>query len=408
MCSNHPRKILPVTLILIVLLLALTVSGLGQSLYDKKDTIFTQVFAGPAGTNVYMSSISVTNRGTLPYNGTLFFGTGINNQWNPLVNGSQVANGAVNVLIMPDATEVFAVTSNSFTVGYALLVSDDWSLDNYVEGNLSYFSFSGSTLMDAVGVPESKEFLVSSLPFDMYSDVGLSLVNPSNGPAEVDVLLFDPDGGLPAANCTFTLQAGEHYAKYLTELPWFSNPAGFGPVGKVEISSDVPIAGIAMLITPGSAAGAQISTLPLGGTPLTYMVEFEGTGDALGQVYEGELTLWIEGFFVKGYLKLTTVNDSAVADPYGTMPILVNGQLIDTELDLAFFTGSYFVDQDEHPAWPNVDNFGAVVYIYVSDFTPSANVLGDGIGYTRWTAYHAWDNDQALMEGTLVLDNTIF
>ena len=402
MSLNNPRKILPVTFILIVLLLSMAVSSLGQSLFDKKDTIFTQVFAGPAGSNVYMSSISATNRGTLPYNGTLYFVTGLNTQWNPVVNGAQVTGGSVDVVILPDATRVFAVTSNNFTVGYALLVSDDWSLDNYIEGNLSYFSFNGSTLMDAVGVPESKEFMISSLPFDMYSDVGLSLVNPSNGPAEVSVILFGPGGNF-AANCTFTLQSGEHYAKYLAELPWFSDPVGFGPVGKVEITSDVPIAGIAMLITPGSAAGAQISTLPLGGTPLTYEVTFTRTTDAVPGVYTGDLTLWIEGFFVKGYLNITSVNGTPVGDPMTDMPILVNGQLDGTELDLAFFTG---------PAntWPtNSDSYGAIVYMYVMGFSPSDNVNGDDElnDFAVWTAYHAW-GDEAVVGGTLVIDNTIF
>ncbi len=401
MSLNNPRKILPIIFILIVLLLSLTASGFSQALFDKKDTIFTQVFAGPFGSNVYMSSISVTNRGTLPYNGTLFFVTGVDYLWNPLVNGSPITGGTVDVTIPPDATRVFAVTTASFTVGYAVLVSDDFSLDNYIEGNLSYFSFNGSTLMDAVGVPESKEFMISSLPFDVYSDVGLSLVNTSTGPAEVSVLLFDLDGGLPVANCTFTLQTGEHYSKYLYQLPWFSDPTGFGPTGKVEISSDVPIAGIAMLVTPGSA-GDQISTLPLGGTPLTYDVAFTSDIGVVPGEFTGELTLWIEGFFVKGYLNITSVDGTAVGDPTTEIPILVNGQLIGTELDLTFFTG---------PAntWPtNSDIYGAVVYIYVMGFTPSGNINGDDPEeFAIWGACNAW-GDEALVGGTLVIDNTIF
>ena len=395
MTANRPKKFLsPTFLIVIILLLAFTASGFSQTLLDKKDMMFTQVFAGPSGGTTYMSFISATNRGTLPYTGSLRFRTSTSNIWNPTVNGSQVTGGSVDVTIFPDETLVFSVTTNTFTVGYAYFFSSDYSLDNYVEGNLSYFAFNGSTLMDAVGVPDSKEFMISSLPFDMYPDVGLSLVNPSSGPAEVDVLLYDPDGGLPAANCTFTLAPGEHYAKYLTELPWFSDPTGFGPVGKVEISSDIPISGIAMLITPGSSAGAQISTLPLGGTPLTYLATFTGNGD----VYEGELALWIDGYRVKGYLQITDDGTGPVAYN-STLPILVNGQLIDDELDLTCFTG---------PAntWPGVDNFGAVLYIYVFGFTPTSNLM-DNTG-NRWTAYHVWDNDQALVEGEVTLDNTLF
>jgi hypothetical protein len=395
MTANRPKKFLsPTFLIVIILLLAFTASGFSQSLLDKKDMMFTQVFAGPSGGTSYMSVISATNRGMLPYTGNLFFETGASNIWNPLVNGSQVNGGAVNVTILPDETKVFTVTTNTFTVGYAYFFSSDYSLDNYVEGNLSYFAFNGSTLMDAVGVPESKEFMISSLPFDMYADVGLSLVNPATAAAEVDVLLFDPDGGLPVANCTFTLQPGEHYAKYLTELPWFVDPVGFGPIGKVEISSDIPISGIAMLITPGSSAGAQISTLPLGGTPLTYLATFT----ANSAVYEGELALWIDGFRVKGYLQITDDGTGPV-DNSNVRPILVNGQLIGDELDLTCFTG---------PAntWPDVERFGAVLYIYVFGFTPTSNLM-DNSG-NRWTAYHVWDTAQDLVEGGVALDNTLF
>ncbi len=398
MFSSNPKKILLPSIFLIAILLVVsTATGLSQSLFDKKDLMFTQVFAGPAGSSVYMSSISVTNRGTLPYNGTLYFVTGQNNIWNPLVNGAQISGGSVDVVISPDATEVFAVTTNTFTVGYALVVSDDFSLDNYIEGNLSYFSFNGSTLMDAVGVPESKEFMIASLPFDMYADVGLSLVNPDTVPADVSVLLFDEDGGLPVANCNFTLEAGEHYAKYLTELPWLAAPVGFGTVGKVEIfvTNGVPISGIAMLVTPGSAAGTQISTLPLGGTPITY----EATFDNAGVTYIGELSLWIEGFRVKAYLQMISVGGVSVVDN-DVIPILLNGQLVGTELELASTTW---------PAntWPGIESeFGGLLYIYIGDYDPTADVL-DHVANT-WASYGVWDGDQAVERGDVVLDNTLF
>ena len=272
--------------------------------------------------------------------------------------------------------------------------------------------------MDVVGVPESQNFQISSLPFDYFPDVGLSLAHdPRNpNPANVRVILFD-ESGFMATSCQFQILPGGHYSKYLWQLPWDGGvPPGFGPIGKVEIESDEVIGGIAMLVTPGGSAGFQISTLPLGGTPLTYDIEFTGTGDIFGDVYTGELTLWIEGFYVKGYLIITSVNgvpvtvaasaevmtDEDISGPYNRMPILVNGQLIGTELDLSFFTG---------PAntWPtNSDIYGAIVYLYVSGFTPGGNVNGDDPGeYAVWTAYHAW-GDESVVWGTLVIDNTLF
>jgi len=164
-----------------------------------------------------------------------------------------------------------------------------------------------------------------------------------------------------------------------------------------------------MLVTPGSAAGAQISTLPLGGTPLNYTFVMTGTGSSSGQVFKGEMTLWIEGSSVDGYLIFTEIDmgdgsgNQVVADPYDKpVPILVNGQLIGTELDLAFYTGPVLI------AWPGVERFGAVAYLYVMGYTPSANIIGDDIPeeFATWNAFHVWDNDQAVEGGNLVINNT--
>ncbi len=394
MLLNNPRKVFPIAFILIILMMSLAVSGLGQSLYPKKDLIFTQVFAGPYSGNTYTASIAVTNRGTLTYNGTLLLATGANGAlWTAVVNG-QESSGMVDVSIPPDSTQVFLITDTTFTVGYAFFLSEDWSLDNHIEGNLTYFTLNGSTLMDAVGVPESQEFLITSLPFDYFPDVGLSLAHPDINmtglAANVNVLLFDEDGNA-VGTCDFSIAPGGHVSTYLSELPWTGGiPSGFGPIGKVEISCDQAISGICMLISPGSAAGAQISTLPLGGTPLNYAVEFTGTGVD----YKGDLTLWIEGFYVKGYLKLTSINGLSVADSY-RRPILVNGQLIGTELDLSFFTGPSGV-------WPNSSDLGVSLYMYVWSFTPGSSSLS---GY--WGSYNFWDAGTPVSEGTLTLDNTL-
>ena len=400
MPTSKAKKNFPCLFLLTAIVVLVSVTpAFGQVVYEKKDLVFTQVFAGPSGGTDYMASIAVSNRGTLPYNGTLYLVTGDNLVWNPMVNGSVVTGGTVDVVIQPDDTEIFLITSNTFTVGYAQFESDDFSMDNYIEGNLTYLGMNNSTLMDAVGVPESKEFMVSSLPFDMYADVGLALVNPSNTTSQVRVILFDENGNF-AATSDFNLAPGEHLSRYLTQLPWSSDPVGFGPVGKVEIltRNGVPISGIAMLITPGSAAGAQISTLPLGGTPITYEATFTGAGDV---TYTGELALWIEGFGVKGYLQMTSVDGAGTpVDFNANTPIMLNGQLVGTELELASTTW---------PAntWPGVESpYGGILYIYIALYDPTADILDENSN--TWASYHVWDTDQDIERGIVVLENTIF
>ena len=197
------------------LLLNLSAAVWGQSLFPKKDLIFTQVIAS----NTFSSIIAVTNRGALPYNGTLFFVKGEGGDtWNPVVNNVLVTGGQVDVLIQAGATKVFVVNDPVFSVGYAIFLSDDWSLDNHIEGNLTYFSVTGATLIDAVGVPESQEFLVTSIPFDSFADVGISLAHPDINQtgmnATIKFRLFDEDGD-QEGYCQIQIPPGGHYSRCL-------------------------------------------------------------------------------------------------------------------------------------------------------------------------------------------------
>ena len=405
MITRNSKKLsFPAFLLGSLLLIAFSSTGLSQTLFPKKDLLFTQVIAA----DYFISSINVTNRGPATYNGTLYFNTGATGDaWSPEVNGSQTTFGTVDVVIPADSSTVFAVKDSVFTVGYAYFISDDFSLDNQIEGNLSYFYFDGSTLLDAVGVPASREFQNVTLPFDSFNNVGLSLAHPvfiGQPAANVNLLLYDEDGNAVASH-DFQLSPGGHFSLYLSQLDWNGAgvPDGFGPIGKVEIYSDSFISGICMLVTPGGAAGAQISTLPLGGTPLTYQVQFNGSGDIAGDVYLGDLTIWIEGYYVNGYLTLTSINNDPVTGPHASQPILVTGHLVDSELNLSFFTG-FGRDFYSNLAWPGINNYGAVVYMYVGGFSPTANIYQ---GYLPWMAYNIWDSvGKKLVGGTLTLNNT--
>lgn len=116
---SKPQKFLSSTLLLVtILMLAFTVTGFSQTfpktesspLFPKKDLLFSQVFAGPSGGNVYTASIAVTNRGARTYVGALVFYTdieGVASSWNPVVNGVPIIGDMVDIVIPPDETRVF-------------------------------------------------------------------------------------------------------------------------------------------------------------------------------------------------------------------------------------------------------------------------------------------------------------
>ena len=180
---------------------ALMSTSLGQSFMPKKDLVFTQVIAA----EYFRSVINLTNRGTENYNGIVHFNTGeAGDAWNPTVTGAthSVSNGTLQIQIGPGESLSLEISDSTFTVGYVWIKCTSMMVDRQIEGNLTYFYYDGENLKDAVGVPESREFLYTALPFDMFDNVGLSLALPtiSSGdePAAVTVLLFDTDGNQAA------------------------------------------------------------------------------------------------------------------------------------------------------------------------------------------------------------------
>ena len=327
--ENFPSTHSLILITTIFSIFALASPMMAQNFYPGKDLVFTQVIAA----NGFDTIIAVSNRGYADYHGDLYFYSGQNGAvWNPVVNGNQVSGGNIPVDIPFGNSRVFRITSASLTVGYAYFYADDLELDNTLEGNLTYYSHNTGTVLDAVGVPASREFFVSSLPFSEFYNVGLSLAVPwegANRDADVTILLFDEDGN-QVSQCQITIPFGGHYAKYLFELPWSTPLTGFGPVGRVELHSDRLLAGIGMTVTAGDQGGAQISTLPLTGTPLFYTLAAEDEDE---NTYEGEVTFWIEGFYVEGYMVIKRVNEEDNPEPYNWK---VTGQLINGEMKLAY------------------------------------------------------------------------
>ncbi len=313
-------------------------SAFSQVFSPRKDLVFTQVI----GSTGFRSVITVTNRGSEMWTGYINYYTGENGTvWNPLVNTQRVTEGKTRVILLPQQTRAYSVSDTEFLVGYAFIESDNYDPDNHLEGNLTYYSKDSEITLDAVGVPASREFLAATLPFYAFNDVGLSLAVPKlgdGGDAEVSILLYN-DSGNQITQCTVDILYGAHYAKYLKEMPWEGSLDQMGNVGKVEIFGDRYLSGIAMTVTPDNAGGAQLSTLPLEGTPLQYTFTGADTEDGS---FEGELSFWIEGFFVTGYMKMTSIDEETISNPE---TYRVTGQFDGQNLELTFTL--YAGDEEE-------------------------------------------------------------
>jgi hypothetical protein len=107
-------------------------------------------------------------------------------------------------------------------------------------------------------------------------------------------------------------------------------------------------------------------------------------------VLTGELTLWAEGYFVKGYLRITLVNGEEIAE----LPMFVSGELIDGILELSFYARSRAFDfggdserevtlliEEFDFDFGKEDPFGPWVILFLSD----NSTLTGGYTLTRFT-----------------------
>ncbi len=255
-----------------------------------KDLIFPQVAAG----GEYQTWVTVTNRGPESYDGTLVFRKGQGQAWNTYVNGAQISGGILIISIPPKATRTYKVTlPGSTEVGYLLIRAEDVEhLNNFIQGNVAYYVGTGGQINDSVGVMPSNPFFAATLPFEDFDALCFALANTDVYLRDTNVKfdLYSEENEL-LGTYTLPLLHNEHTARYLWQM--------FESVtidrGRVEIESDVPVSGMALI----QSAGGQYSSLPLEATARTYSITSTGA-----EIHFPDLTLWMEGVFVKGYLTL--------------------------------------------------------------------------------------------------------
>lgn len=300
----------------VVTWLAFMAVVLGQHHYAKKDVLFAQVAVGGG----FETVINLTNRGTSAYVGVLTFFRLDNTVWSPYVNRSSRSSGEYEIKIRAGETVTLRLTGPQLESGAAVLRSDNLRLDNLIEANLTYLIRNDGQISDSVGIAQSNEFHRASIPFEQFAETGLALAHGgTSGQAQVDLTLYSA-AGRKLGTAVVRLGPRSHRARFLHEF--FSEQTL--ERGRVEISSEAPIFGTALTL-----AGGEFSSLPLEPTSINYSVRLE-TGEHFAT---GELALWAEGSFLRGYLAISALDGEAFDELEFS---LVNGELEAGRLRLAF------------------------------------------------------------------------
>jgi len=311
------RKLSPLTLLIV--LLPLTANA--QTIYPKKDLAFAQVAAG----GPYETVINVTNRGSNTYTGILNLFHLAGEPWNPLVNGVQISNGRMNVTIAKGATTTYRITRNIGTeAGFAIFLASDLAQTSFLEGTLTYYVRGGDfgLVVDSVGVQPSSEFYLTAVPFDDFSTIAYALANLNTTAVTPKLSLYSDANVLVASTDLPQFAPGQHMAEYLRQR--------FQGIqitrGRMEIQSDLPIIGTILTDNYDELTQlSQLSSLPM----LPAVKGYRFTGSIGGISYGGELSLWFDGPFVQGYLRVLTVAGIPEQNP-DTLHLtgsLVNGLL---------------------------------------------------------------------------------
>jgi hypothetical protein len=262
--------------------------GTGNYL-PHKELIFPQVAAG----GQYQTWVTVTNRGTQPWIGSLRFYTGQHAAWGPYINGTPAPTGNLPAQIAAKATVTFKITMpGEVQAGYLVIRNDNTSLDNYLEGNLTYYIGDSGAPVDSIGIIPANPIAAASVPFEDFTSLCFAFANTDiqTRTATVTMTLYTDTNAAVGTPVTKSMVPGAYFAEYL----WQTFPAAAKSAwrGRLEIQTDVPVSGVALTQT----ATGQFSSLPLGGTTRTYSISSSST-----YVPFAKMTLWIDGILVYGY-----------------------------------------------------------------------------------------------------------
>lgn len=285
-----------------LLIFAFLVSGTAHSqiLNPQKDLAFSQLAAGDGWETVLV----VTNRGTSIYSGVmkLYRANGI--AWNPRINGVAPSNGSLPVSLSAGETKSYKITlQGGVEAGFAVITANTMDQKSFIEGNLTYFVHASGTVIESVGMLPSTEFYRATLPSDDLATLALALVNLNATPAVITLKAYNETNVQLGGTVTLPeLATNQHMAEYV----WQRIAGLSGVRGRIEIQSNVPVMGAALTDING-----LFSSLPLSAAPHSYEYSTTISGIPIG----GQLGMWIEGAYIKGYLSVTMANNAPLNPP---------------------------------------------------------------------------------------------
>jgi hypothetical protein len=162
-----------------------------------------RVAAQVAAGGQYQTWITVTNKGTQLWEGNFYFYNGSKAPWNPYVDGIQVSGGNLDVTIPSKATRTFKVSLPGGTeAGYLIARAGNTNLDNFLEGNLTYYISSDGTILDSVGSSSNVYGLFGQIDSDNTLELHYEAVPPGLG---IEVIgFFKSDGPYTPGQSTIT------------------------------------------------------------------------------------------------------------------------------------------------------------------------------------------------------------
>jgi|WetSurMetagenome_2_1015567.scaffolds.fasta_scaffold09397_2 hypothetical protein len=305
------------------LCLFLSSAAFAQSI--AKSLTFAQIASGDAWETV----INVSNRGTTTYTGVLSFFTMSSDgvtplRWNPILNGTQIVNGQAAISIPAGNTQRLTITAPSLAVGFGTISPtspSDTDLTSFAEGTLTYYFYSGTDLVDSIGVEPSSRIYSTTIPFDNFSEIAFALANSDSKAAAVKLTVYSASAPVQVLGThTVLLAPNAHVAEYLNQVfPGISGSTS----GRLDIECETPVYGLAL-----TQVGSQFSSLAFQPAVKTYTwaVNFQSV------VKTGFLSARLEG----ALMDYTTMTLTPAQDaPRYTTGTFSNGSLFMMDCDVA-------------------------------------------------------------------------
>jgi hypothetical protein len=216
--------------------------------FAQQTFYFPQVADGrdPGGTTHWHTTIFLSNQSGSVASGTVTMyqsgGSAMNISFvDDLGAAAAVANHITFQIPAGQTRKYTSVASGNLLVGYAVVTANV-----PIAGNAMFAHWTnppGESLIGEAGVPAaslmSKQAVFADTQYGF--NTGVAIANPGTSSASITLELVGRDGQV-VASTTQTLGAGQHIARFTTEL--------FGAIdamaGRLQISSSIPVAAMAL------------------------------------------------------------------------------------------------------------------------------------------------------------------